>query len=298
MKLSDILLATIVAAIWGFNFVVIHVGINSFPPLMFSALRFILAAFPLILFLPRPDVSWKIILGIGMVLGVIKFGFLFIGMDAGLSAGLASLVLQAQAFFTVILAALIYKEWPTIGQILGIIIAFSGIGLVATTVDANATLVGLVLVLIAAFAWAISNLLMKKAGAVNMLHLMVWVCLVPPIPLIGLSLIFEGWQENMKAFAEIDVTGTGAVLYISYLATILGFAAWGRLIRKYGAGRVAPFSLLVPVFGMVSSAIFLGEQFGPTRIVAGGLVIGGLVLTVLKPKMFGQTSPQNSDGER
>ncbi|MTH95746.1 EamA family transporter [Roseibium sp. RKSG952] len=283
MRLTDIFLAVLVAALWGFNFVVIHLGIDAFPPLMFSALRFVLAAFPLVFFLPRPKTGWGIILGIGTVLGVVKFALLFLGMDTGLSAGLASLVLQSQAFFTVILAALLLSERPSARQLAGIALAFTGIGIVALTMNGQTTHTGLTLVLSAAMAWALSNLLMKKAGQVNMLSLMVWVSLVPPIPLICLSLIFEGWQASADAITGLDLTGVGAVLYIAYAATIFGFAVWGKLISQYGAGTIAPFSLLVPVFGMTSSAVFLGEDLGATKLLAAALVISGLILTVLKP---------------
>ncbi len=282
MKPAHILIAILVAASWGFNFVVIKVGIDSFSPLLFSALRFTLAAIPLVFFMPRPKVSWRIIVAIGMVLGVIKFSLLFIGMDVGLSAGLASLVLQVQAFFTVILAALILGERPRPMQIAGMIVAFCGVALVSTTVDASVTYLGLSLVLLAALAWAFSNLLMKQAGQVNMVHLMVWVSLVPPIPLLVLSLIFEGPESALIAFNQMDWKGVGAVVYIALIVTVVGFAIWGWLIAQYGAGSVAPFSLLVPIFGMGFSALFLGEQFGMIRLIAAALVILGLVLTVVK----------------
>ncbi len=285
MRPAHVFLAVLVAALWGFNFVVIRIGITNFPPLLFSAFRFTLAALPLVFFIRKPDVPWRIILGIGMVLGVVKFSLLFIGMDLGLSAGLASLVLQSQAFFTAILVALIFREMPRPMQVLGIAVAFAGIGLIATTVDNSVTPVGLALVVGAGFMWAISNLLMKQAGQVDMLALMVWVCLVPPIPLLALSMIFEGPQAAYVAVSNLTVQGIGAIAYIAFVATIFGFGVWGKLIQIYGASTVAPFSLLVPIFGMGSSALFLGEEFGWVRLGAAMMVIAGLVLTVVaKPK--------------
>lgn len=298
MERRDLFFVILITFIWGLNFVIIRIGIDAFPPIMFSAVRFTLAAIPLVFFLPKPKVSWQIIVGIGLVLGVIKFTLLFVGMDVGLSAGLASLVLQSQAFFTVILAAMIYRDRPTVFQVWGITIAFVGIGLVATTIDTSATLTGLTLVIGAGFAWAVSNLLMKRARAINMLSLMVWVSLIPPIPLFLLSLSFEGVEANVDAISHLDVKGIGAIIYISYLATIVGFAGWGKLIHKYGAGRVAPFSLLVPIFGMGSSAVLLDERFGPIRLIAVVLIIIGLVLTILKPKTSGPIPSQSSDRER
>lgn len=282
LRISDICLAVFVTAIWGFNFVVIKVGIDAFPPLFFSALRFMLSAFPLIFFLPRPPVDWRILVGIGVMLGIIKFALLFVGMDVGLSAGLASLVLQCQAFFTVLLAALILKERPTMQQCAGMFVAFCGISLISLTVDQNVTILGLTLVVLAGLSWGFSNLLMKQAGRVNMLHLMVWVSLIPPIPLLLLSLLFEGWQADLAALQQIDWRGVGALLFVAFASTILGFSIWGRLISIYGAGQVAPFSLLVPIFGMGSSAVFLGETFDQTRMIAALLVFIGLALTVVQ----------------
>ena len=281
MRPSHVFLAVLVAAVWGFNFVVIRIGITNFPPLLFSAFRFTLAALPLVFFIRKPDVPWRIILGIGMVLGVVKFSLLFIGMDLGLSAGLASLVLQSQAFFTAILVALVFKEMPRAMQGVGIAVAFAGIGLIATTVDNSVTPIGLGLVLAAGFMWAVSNLLMKQAGQVDMLALIVWVSLVPPIPLFILSMTFEGVDAGMAAITNLNVQGVGAILYIAFISTIFGFAVWGKLIREYGAATVAPFSLLVPIFGMGSSTLVLGEEFGMVRLIAAVMVIVGLVLTVV-----------------
>lgn len=286
MILTDILMMVLVAAIWGFNFVVIKIGIANFPPILFSALRFLFAAIPLVFFIPRPAVSWRIVVAIGLVLGVIKFSLLFIGMDEGVSAGLASLVLQCQAFFTVILAALLYRERPKPVQILGVIAAFAGIAVISMTIDASFSLHGLVLILAAALAWAVSNMLMKKAGGVDMLRLMVWVSLVPPLPLLAISVATEGFDRDLAALKSLSLGGAGAVLYIAYLATIFGFAVWGRMIRKYNVSNVAPFSLLVPVFGMSSSALVSGESFSPMRIAGALLIVCGLVLTVLGPRLL------------
>ena len=296
MAPRDIFLAVLITFVWGLNFVVIHIGIDAFPPLMFSALRFIFAAFPLIFLLPKPATNWRYICGIGLILGVVKFALLFVGMHIGLSAGLASIILQSQAFFTVLLVAIVFKETPGFNQVVGIVIAFSGIAIIVFTLDGKVTVVGLLMVLAAGFAWAVSNLLMKKAGTVDMLALMVWISVVPPVPLIMLSLWLEGWRANAVAFAALDVSGLGAIGYIAYLATILGFAGWGRLIRLYGAGRVAPFSLLVPVFGMGSSAFFLGEQFEALRLSAVVLVFVGLAVTLMKPKAvrLGKTRPNRT----
>lgn len=294
MRPLDILLLVCVAAVWGFNFVVIKLGIGSFPPLFFSGLRFLFAALPLVFFIGKPDVPLRIIIGIGLVLGVVKFSLLFIGMDIGVSPGLASLLLQSQAFFTVILGMMVYGDRPRPLQIVGMLVAFAGIAVIASTVDASFTLTGLTLAIGAAIAWAFSNMLMRKAGKVDMLQLMVWVSLVPPLPLFLISATFEGWDRDMAALSHLSWQGIGAVAYIAYFATIFGFAVWGAMIRRYGTATVAPFSLLVPIFGMSSSAIVFGEAFGPLRVLAALLIVIGLILNVVNPAWFSRrASPAN-----
>jgi O-acetylserine/cysteine efflux transporter len=286
MKPLHIALAVMVAAVWGVNFVVIHIGLEHYPPILFSALRFTFAGLPLAFFLKRPDVPWRIILGIGLFLGIIKFTLLFVGMDIGVPSGLASLVLQAQVFFTVILAAFVFRDVPTGQQIVGIFIAFLGLGLISLTVDNTVKGLGLALVVAAALSWSVSNLLMRTAGQVDMMRLMVHVCTIPPIPLFMMSVLFEGWDRDVAALSAFSWAGAGAVLFNSYIVTVVGFGIWGMLIRNYGASKVVPFALLVPVFGMSSSALLLGEEFGPLRLLAGGFVIVGLILTVMKRLPF------------
>ena len=298
MKPQHILILVLVAALWGFNFVVIRLGLQNFPPLLFSALRFLLAALPLAFFIRKPQVPWSLIIGIGLVLGVIKFSLLFIGMDIGLPPGLASLVLQSQAFFTVILAMTFYGERPRPLQLAGMLVAFSGIALIASSVGGSFTATGLALAIAAAIAWAFSNMLMKKAGKVEMLSLMVWVSLVPPIPLLIISLIFEGIDRDLAALANLNLSGIGAVLFVAYVATVFGFGVWGAMISRYGVATVAPFSLLVPVFGMSSAALLLGEEFGPTRIVAALLIITGLLMNVFNPRWLQQKASVDTKARR
>lgn len=210
-----------------------------------------------------------------------KFSLLFLGMEAGLPPGIASLVLQAQAFFTVLFAALVLGERPGRLQLAGIALALAGVALIATTIDGSLTLSGLALCLGAAVAWAVANLLIRRAGPVDMLGLMVWMSLVPPVPLLVLSVVFEGGARDLAALAGADWQGIAAVLVVAYVATILGFGIWSAMIARHGAGAVAPFSLLVPVFGMSSAALFLGEPVGPVRLAAAALILTGLAVNTL-----------------
>jgi O-acetylserine/cysteine efflux transporter len=289
MQPRDIGLAVLTMAIWGFNFVVIKVGLESFPPLLFCALRFLLAALPLVFFVGKPAVPWKYIVGIGLALGVAKFGLLFIGMSGqpiwgGMPAGLASLVLQTQAFFTLLFAAIALSEKPRRNQILGMIVAFSGIGLLAIDKGQIQSLPSLGMVIAAAACWGVANIVMKKANSPDVFRLIIWVSLIPPLPLLGLSWIFEGGDRIVDALTHLNGKGLGALFYISFLSTVLGFGIWGALLKRYKTNLVAPFTLLVPIFGVMSAAIVLQEQLTWVQGLAAGLVLCGLVLNLWRGK--------------
>ncbi len=268
------------AAIWGFNFVVIAVGLESFPPLLLSALRFTLAAFPAVLLIGMPQVKWRWIFGIGIALGVVSFNLLFIGIDIGMPPGLASLVLQSQAFFTVLLAMIFFGDRPRTRQFVGMVVAIGGMAVIAADLGVSGSLAGFMLVVAAAAAWGVSNILTKQAAAPDALRLMVWVSAVPPIPLFIMSWLFEGEEAMAAAMRDITLVGVGSVFYLAIISTLLGFGIWGFLLRTYSASVVAPFSLLVPIFGMSTSALFLGESFGLVRVLGAALVIVGLFFIV------------------
>ncbi|MFD4760321.1 EamA family transporter [Streptomyces sp. NPDC058439] len=281
MRPLHIALAALVAAVWGVNFVVIEVGLGHFPPLLFSALRFLVAALPAVFFVGRPKVAWKWIAGVGLVLGVAKFGLLFIGMDRGMPAGLSSLVLQVQAVFTALFAALTLGERPGRIRVLGMGVALAGIGVAAVDEGAGGPVLAFVLVIAAAACWGVSNVLTRKAAPPDSLNFMVWVSTVPVLPLLGLSLVFEGWDRDVDALAALDWSGAAIIVYVAWITTVFGFGAWGFLLRHHPASSVAPFTLLVPVFGMSSAALFLGESVSPLRWCAAALLVGGVALTSL-----------------
>jgi O-acetylserine/cysteine efflux transporter len=288
MRPSDVALAVLVAAIWGLNFVVIEVGLEDFPPLLLSALRYTLASLPLLLIGGRAGVPWKWVVAVGGAIGVVKFSLLFVGMDVGMPAGLASLVLQVQAFFTLGFAAVLLGERPRAAQAAGLVLAGAGLGLVASGLDGVATPGGFALVIGAAAAWGIGNVAIKRAAPPDPLRFMTWMCVVPPLPLFALSLSFEGPQAVGDAFAGIDLGGIGAVVYLAFAATTVGWGLWAYLLRAHSAGTVAPFSLLVPVFGLGFAALLLGEPLGVRTVVAAVLVVSGVLLTQRTPRI----SPQ------
>jgi O-acetylserine/cysteine efflux transporter len=277
MRPVHISLAVAVAAIWGLNFVVIDVGLDDFPPLLLSSLRYALAALPLLVLRGVPSVPWRWVLAVGAIIGVVKFSLLFIGMDVGMPAGLASLVLQAQALFTVVFAAAVLRERPAASQWLGLAVAFGGLALVAGGLQGDATPTGFVLVIAAAAAWGVGNLVLKRAAPADPLRFMSWICVVPPLPLLCLSLAFEGPSEIGEALSGVDLGGIGAVLYIAFAATTVGWALWARLMGLYPASMVAPFALLVPIFGLAFAALLLGEPVGARELI-------GVLLTLQAPR--------------
>ncbi|MFK4146328.1 EamA family transporter [Streptomyces sp. NPDC004065] len=281
MRPTHVLLAVLVAAVWGVNFTVIDIGLGHFPPLLFSALRFLAAALPAVLLVGRPKVAWKWIVAVGLVLGVAKFGLLFVGMDAGMPAGLSSLVLQIQAVFTALFACLALGERPTARRLVGMGVALAGIAVAAVDEGTSGPLGAFALVVAAAACWGASNVLTRRAAPPDALNFMVWVSTVPVLPLLALSLALEGPSRDLAALRALDWQGAGTVLYVAWVTTVFGFGAWGWLLRRHAASTVAPFSLLVPVFGMSSAALFLGEPVTPLRWCAAALLVGGVALTSL-----------------
>ncbi len=281
MRPLHLSLAVLVAALWGANFVVIEIGLRHFPPLLFSALRFLVAALPAVFFVRRPRVALRWIVAVGAVLGVAKFGLLFIGMQQGMPAGLSSLVLQVQAVFTAVLAAVLLRERLGRTRLSGMVLALTGIAVAAVGQGTAGPLGAFALVIAAAAFWGLSNVLTRKAAPPDALSWMVWVSLVPPLPLFALSLLFEGPSADLAALRSLDLSGLGTLLYVGWVTTLFGFGVWGMLLRQYDASTVAPFSLLVPVFGMTSAALLLGEGITLLDGVAAALLIGGVTVVSL-----------------
>ncbi|PKR89405.1 EamA family transporter [Pleomorphomonas diazotrophica] len=285
MPMRHIALAVLVTAIWGFNFVVIRLGLGSVPPLLLAALRFVVAALPVV-FLARPNVPPGRMIAVGMTLFVGQFAFLFPAMKLGMPPGLASVTLQSQAFLTILFAALALGERPRPRQLAGAGVAALGLLTIASTVGGDFTMIGLGLTIASAASWALGNVLMRGAGKVDMFAMMVWLSLVPPIPLFALSLAIEGWPAIVTGVTGMGLVGAGSVLYLALLATLVGFGLWGFLLKNHPASTVAPFSLLVPLFGTLSSWLVLGETFSPLRVAGMGLILLGLATIALPLPAF------------
>ncbi|WP_296270887.1 EamA family transporter [Pseudomonas sp. UBA6323] len=280
MTPKDLLLALLVIVVWGLNFVVIKVGLHGMPPMLMGALRFLLAAFPAILFVRRPQVPLRWMLVYGMTISLGQFAFLFYAMYVGMPAGLASLVLQSQAFFTLFFAALFLGERLRGSNLFGLLVAASGLVLIGLQGGQAMTLAGFALTIAAASMWALGNVVTRKLGKVNLVGLVVWGSLVPPLPFLALSLWLEGPELISQSLRNLNLDSMLVLAYLAFGATILGYGLWSRLLSRYPASQVAPFSLLVPVVGISSSALLLGERLGGLQMVGAALVMAGLLINV------------------
>ncbi|MBS0475942.1 MAG: EamA family transporter [Proteobacteria bacterium] len=282
---SHLLLALAVTAVWGTNFVVIKAALAHLPPLTLALLRFTLAFFPLALFLPRPKVRWRNLAAYGVLIGAGQFGLLFTAMRADITPGLASLVVQSQAFFTIAMAMRLTGERMAPYQIAALLLASAGIATIALHTDGSATSLGLVLTLLAALSWAGGNMVSRAAGPVNMLGYVVWSSLFAIPPLLVMALLLEGWPRMAAGIAAADRWTWAAVLWQSVGNTMFGYGAWGWLLARHPAATVAPLALLVPVFGLGASALVLGEPLQWWKILSFLLVMAGLALGLLWPRI-------------
>lgn len=275
-----------IVLIWGFNFVVIKVGLDGNPPIFLCVLRFTLAAFPAVFFIRRPAVPFRKVVQYGLVIFALQFAFLFSAMALGVSAGLASLALQVQVFVTIGVALVVLGDRPSVFQVLGALIAFLGIGVIALHAGGEVPAIGLVCVMLAALAWGSGNIVSKTIGKVDMLALVVWGSLVAIPPLLVLSLVIEGPARIVHSLVNLHWIPVASVAYQAYLSTLLGYGMWSWLLSRYSAATVAPLTLLVPVVGMASSALVLGEPLQAWKLGAAALVIAGLCINVLGPRLM------------
>ncbi len=282
----DLALTLAIVALWGFSFVPIKLGLRELPPFALAAFRFLFAAVPLVFFIKPPQMPWRYVAAYGFAIGVCQFGLLFLGMKLGMPAGLSSLVIQVQIFFTIGLAIAFLGDRLHRQNLVGAAIATVGVVLLAAYKligGATATLIGFVLVLVAALAWAVGNVVAKRAAGAHdddMFALVVWSSLVPPLPLAALSYVFEGGVAAWDAVATASAFTWGCVLFLAWGATLFGFASWAGLLHRYPTALISPFALLIPVSGLASGAIFLGESLAPLQMLGVVLIFAGLAENV------------------
>ena len=286
MTRKDGLLALLVVVVWGLNFVVIKLGLHNMPPLMLAGLRFMLVAFPALFFVARPKIPLKLLLGYGLTISFGQFAFLFCAIKFGMPAGLASLVLQAQAFFTIILGAFVFGERLQGKQLAGITLAVFGVLVLieASLNGQDVALLGFMLTLAAGLSWACGNifnkLIMQHEARPQVMSLVVWSALIPIVPFLVASFILDGPAVMLRSLIDIDLTTILSLIYLAFIATIVGYGIWGSLLGRYETWRVAPLSLLVPVVGLASAALLLDETLSALQLLGTVLIMAGLYINV------------------
>ena len=278
-------LAVLVAVLWGINFVAIDLGLHAngrdVPPLLFVAMRFLLVVFPFILFIRKPDVGWKAIVGVGLFMSAGQFGLLYLGMALGMPAGLASLVLQAQVLFTILLASRFLGERPSRRQLAGVVLGIAGLAVVALGRSAVAPVLPLMIVLAAALSWAVGNVVARHSKAKSGLGLVVWSGAVVPVPLAGLSLVVDGPDTVWATLSDLQAATILSAIYTAVFASLVGYGIWNRLLSLYPSSDVVPFTLLVPVVGMTAAWLVLNEVPTPAEVLGGLILLLGVATAVL-----------------
>lgn len=286
MPISHLLLALLVVVIWGVNFLFVSVALNEIPPLLLCAVRFLLTSVPAILFFKLPRGSFKMVALYGLVMFALQFSLLFIGMNAGMPPGMASLIMQVQVFFSMFFAATMLDEKPYSWQLLGALVSFIGIAIVAMHFDQTVTYMGFIFILAAAATWGFGNLMTKKLTHIKTIPLVIWGSFFACFPMFLLSFLVEGLDVIQSTYQDLTWLGMSAVFYIVGASTWIAYVAWTWLVSRYPVGIVVPFTLLVPIVGLICSVIFLGEPLQFWKLLAGILVVGGLCINLLGSRFF------------
>ena len=290
MNRKDIILAFLIAIIWGGNFTVIKIGLDDMPPMLLAALRYTFTALPAIFFIRKPTIEWRYVLAYGLTIGFGQFACLFYAMTIGMPAGVASMVLQSQAFFTIIFASILLKEPIRARQMLGFFVAFLGLYFIGGISNVNVVFaipgLALFLTISAAAFWGISNIIVRFAARqaasrkekLDTLSLVTWSSLVPPLPLLAMALLMDTPETLWTSLTSIRGSAIFSIAYLAYGGTIFGSASWSRLLTKYHAGIIAPFSLLVPVSGLLIAQIILGERLSASQWGGSVIILIGLII--------------------
>lgn len=286
MTKRDLSIALFITFIWGINFSFIKLGLSSLDPFMLAALRFFLCCFPLVFFIKKPDVEFKYIVSYGLLFGVGLWGVLYLGMYFGVSAGVASIVLQLGVFLTVILSYIILNEKIYIYNKIAFIVALIGIFLIFLLDDGTVTVLGMMFVILSSVSFAFLQIIVKKAKTKDVFSFLVYSTLFPPIPLLLLSYITNGDVVFIDFFSNIDSNAIISILFQVYPTTLFGYYIWNILLNKYKVSQISPLSLLIPIFGLLGSYLFFNEEVGFYKILASLIIVLGLVINTFGAKVF------------
>ncbi|MEU2205048.1 EamA family transporter [Microbacterium oleivorans] len=287
MTRRDMLLAALVASLWGLNFVVIDWGMSGIPPLLFAAIRFAVVALA-VLVVPRPQTGWRVIVGVGLFMSLGQFALLYTSLALGLSPGLAALLLQAQAVFTIVIAAIALRERPSATQVIGVGLGVVGLVIVALFRGGDAPVLAVCLAVAAALSWAVGNVISRRAGVVTgigrggTLSLTVWSSLVVPIPALALSFVIDGPAAIVAGLAAIGPQAVVSTLYTAGLCTLFAYAVFNGLLGRNPSAAVVPWILLAPVVAMASVAVLRGEAPSVGEVVGGAVLVAGVLVSGIR----------------
>ncbi|GAA3520494.1 O-acetylserine/cysteine exporter [Aeromicrobium panaciterrae] len=292
MPLKHSALAVVVMVIWGANFVVIDEGLADVPPLLFLSFRFVLVAFPLVFFIPRPTAGWRAVVAVGAFMSLGQFGLLYVALDLGMPSGLASLILQAHVIMTIVIAAVVLRESPTRRQAIGAAIGTIGLLVVVIAHDATAPVVPVLVMLGAALSWATGNVVARRAGVASGLSLVVWSALVVPVPALILSLVVDGPADVGRAVTHLSAVAVASTVYTAIGASLIGYGIWNSLLARHAASAVVPFVLLVPVVGILAAWLVQDEVPTVLELVGGAVMLLGVATaTVTRTRRAEPISP-------
>jgi O-acetylserine/cysteine efflux transporter len=283
MKPADVCIALLVAIIWGLAFVASRIALDEFSPALMTTLRFAIAAVPC-LFLRKPDVSWPLLIAISFTLFLGQFLAQAYGIAHGVPVGLSSVIVQSQALFTIAFAVIVFNERPTPTQTVGIGVATVGLLMICGTVGYDFSVAAFAVLMISPVAFAVGNLLLRRAQGAPMFDLFAWLCLTAAVPLFVLALITDGPAPTWQALSRMSLTGLLCMLALGGISTSVAYWLWGRLLRDYPGAQVVPFALLVPFVGAGASAIVFHEKFGALRLAGMATVIGGIAIMLLSKR--------------
>lgn len=276
------MLTFLVVLVWGVNFLFMSLGLEEMSPLLLCALRFLVSAFPAAFFIKLPRGSLKFVILYGLVMFALQFSFLFTGIHLGVPAGTASMLMQTQVFFSIFFAILFLGERPHLGQMLGALVAFSGIGILAWHLDKAVSIAGFISILLAAASWGIGNLISKKLKRnTNIKVIIAWGSLYACLPMFLLTWLIEGSSSFIFTYEHLSWKGILSLLYIAFISTWMGYGVWNWLVERHPVGLLVPFTLLIPIIAMIISVFLLNESFQTWKLFAGVLVMLGLGINLL-----------------
>lgn len=286
MKKTDIIIGLLTTILWGITFTIIGVGLKEFPPFFLSALRFTLVSLPFLYFVGKPCIPIKYIIIIGLVFGVLYFSFCFLGIYYGLATGLSAVVMQCQVIFTAIMGYIFFKEKLKVFHLIGIAISFVGLIAIGLSVKEESSFLGFIFIILASISVAAFNGLTKVSQPKNLLNFVVWISLIPPIPLFIISFILEGSDQITYSLINLTWNGIFALLFMVFISTLLCFAGWGYLLKKYSPNLISPFGFIIPVAGIISGKLILDETITPAQTTGIVFILSGLIVIVFHQKFI------------